>query len=90
LVADHEVDLAIDPPPDLVVKVDITHTDMQKNGFIAKLGVPEFWRFNGREWTILSLVDGHYSRFSSNEVRARSLSSLFIESLGTPLNREPP
>jgi hypothetical protein len=22
--------------------------------------VPEFWRFNGREWTILSLVDGQY------------------------------
>jgi Uma2 family endonuclease len=60
LVADHEVDLAIDPPPDLVVEVDITHTDIQKNGLYAKLGVPEFWRFNGREWTILSLVDGHY------------------------------
>jgi Uma2 family endonuclease len=60
LVADHEVDLAIDPPPDLVVEVDITHTDIQKNALYAGLGVPEFWRFNGREWTILRLVDGQY------------------------------
>lgn len=59
-VADHEVDLAIDPPPDLVVEVDITHTDIQKNSLYASLGVPEFWRFNGREWTILQLVERRY------------------------------
>ncbi|NMF83852.1 Uma2 family endonuclease [Nodosilinea sp. P-1105] len=59
-VADHEVDLAVDPPPDLVVEVDITHTDIQKNDLYASLGVPEFWRFNGREWTILQLVAGQY------------------------------
>ncbi len=62
LVADHEVDLAIDPPPDLVVEVDITHTDIQKNNLYASLGVPEFWRFNGREWTILQLVEGRYEQ----------------------------
>ncbi len=60
LVADHEVDLAVDPPPDLVVEVDITHTDIQKNDLYASLGVPEFWRFNGRQWTILQLVEGRY------------------------------
>ncbi len=60
LVANHEVDLAVDPPPDLVVEVDITHTDIQKNDLYASLGVPEFWRFNGREWTILQLVAGQY------------------------------
>jgi Uma2 family endonuclease len=60
LVADHEVDLAVDPPPDLVVEVDITHTDIQKNDLYASLGVPEFWRFNGRQWTILRLVEGRY------------------------------
>lgn len=62
LVADHEVDLALDPPPDLVVEVDITHTDIQKNNLYASLGVPEFWRFNGREWTILQLVEGRYEQ----------------------------
>ena len=60
LVADHEVDLATDPPPDLVVEVDITHTDIAKDALYASLGVPEFWRFNGQVWRILSLVDGAY------------------------------
>lgn len=60
LVADHEVDLAIDPPPDLVVEVDITHTNIQKNDLYASLDVPEFWRFNGREWRIFRLVNGQY------------------------------
>ncbi len=60
LVADHTVDLAKDPPPDLVIEVDITNTDIRKNLLYASLGVPEFWRFSGREWKILCLEDGAY------------------------------
>ena len=60
LVADRPVNLNIDPAPDLVVEVDITHTDLNKNTLYASMGVPEFWRFNGRVWRILQLVDGAY------------------------------
>ncbi len=60
LVADHEVNLNVDPAPDLVVEVDITHTDLNKNALYASMGVSEFWRFNGRVWQILQLVDGVY------------------------------
>ncbi len=60
LVADHEINLDQDPAPDLVVEVDITHTDINKNHLSASLGVAEFWRFTGREWTILCLVEGSY------------------------------
>lgn len=60
LVADHTVNLDVDPAPDLIVEVDITNTDLNKNLLYAGLGVPEFWRFNGREWRILCLVDGAY------------------------------
>ncbi len=49
-----------DPPPDLVVAVDITHTDIAKNQFYASLGVLEFWRFNGRVWRVYVLQDGAY------------------------------
>lgn len=41
------MDLSIDPSPDLVIEVDITHTDLNKNALYAMLGVPEFWRYNG-------------------------------------------
>jgi Uma2 family endonuclease len=60
LVADHEIDLNSDPAPDLVVEVDITHTDLNKNSLYASLGVREFWRFNGQTWQILELVEGDY------------------------------
>jgi Uma2 family endonuclease len=73
LVADHEIDLDRDPAPDLVVEVDITHTDINKNRLYASMGVPEFWRFNGRVWKILCLVDGVYVE------RDRSPTFPFIE-----------
>ncbi len=60
LVADHEINLEVDPAPDLVVEVDITRTDINKNRLYASMGVPEFWRFNGQEWKILTLADGEY------------------------------
>ncbi|MGB3311512.1 MAG: Uma2 family endonuclease [Nodosilinea sp.] len=55
LVAGRAIDLAVDPPPDLVVEVDINHTDIDKNALYAAMGVPEFWRFNGRVWRIYQL-----------------------------------
>ena len=60
IVKGRNVDFTQAPPPDLVVEVDITHTDIQKNKFYASLGVPEFWRFNGKVWRIYQLQDGVY------------------------------
>jgi Uma2 family endonuclease len=54
------VDFAKDPPPDLVVEVDITHTDIAKNQFYARLGVPEFWRFDGKVLRIYQLQAAQY------------------------------
>jgi Uma2 family endonuclease len=60
LVKGRNIDFAQDPPPDLVVEVDITHTDIQKNQFYARIGVPEFWRFNGKVWRIYQLQERIY------------------------------
>lgn len=54
-VAGRKINLVIDPPPDLVLEVDITHSDVDKNQLYAALGVPEFWRYDGREWRIYQL-----------------------------------
>lgn len=54
------VDLATDPPPDLVVEVDITHSDINKTSLYAEMGVPEFWRYNGKQLTIYELHNGQY------------------------------
>lgn len=60
LVRGKIVDLAQDPPPDLVVEVDITHSDIDKNALYAELGVPEFWRYNGKILTLYRLEDDRY------------------------------
>ncbi|MEM6351503.1 MAG: Uma2 family endonuclease [Cyanobacteria bacterium P01_D01_bin.14] len=60
LVVGRDVNLAQDPPPDLVVEVDITHTDIDKLRLYADMGVPELWRYNGEIWRIYQLESGDY------------------------------
>ena len=59
-VAGRTVNLQNDPPPDLIVEIDITHTDMDKNRLYAAMGVPEFWRFNGHRLRIYQLQADQY------------------------------
>lgn len=59
LVRGRTVNLNFDPPPDLVVEVDITHTDINKNALYAALGIPEFWRYDG-VLKIYQLRSGEY------------------------------
>jgi Uma2 family endonuclease len=59
-VAGKKVDLKQDPPPDLVVEVDITHSDIDKPALYASMGVPEFWRYNGQVWRIYQLQGQQY------------------------------
>jgi Uma2 family endonuclease len=66
LVAGRKVDLATDPPPDLVVEVDITHSDINKPALYASMGVPEFWRYNGREWSIYQLQADRYTEVANS------------------------
>lgn len=60
LVAGRKVNLKKDPPPDLVVEIDITHTDIDKNRLYAAMGVPEFWRFDGHHLRIYQLQNRQY------------------------------
>jgi Uma2 family endonuclease len=59
-VAGKTIDFTQDPPPDLVVEVDITHSDIDKNRLYASMGVPEFWRYNGQELKIYRLEQNIY------------------------------
>lgn len=66
LVAGRQVKLATDPPPDLVVEIDTTHTDIDKLRLYASMGVPEFWRFNGQVWRIYQLHAGQYQEVDAS------------------------
>jgi Uma2 family endonuclease len=66
LVRGKTVDLATDPPPDLIVEVDITHTDINKNLLYAEMGIPEFWRYDGQQLKIYELHDGKYEEVETS------------------------
>lgn len=61
-----------DPPPELVVEIDITHRSIQRQPIYAALGVPEIWRWDGTRLTCLILRAGAY------RVASRSLSFPFF------------
>ncbi len=55
-----DLDFTVDPPPDVVVEVDILHDSRDNHLIYAALGVPEIWRYNGWKATILHLQENDY------------------------------
>src|SRR4051812_48635155 len=41
------IDLRRDPPPDLVIEVDVTSSSLDRMGIYAALGIAEVWRLDG-------------------------------------------
>ncbi len=56
-----EIDLSKDPPPELVVEIDITHGSLPKFPIFADLGIEEIWRFNGEEVKFYRLLNQEYA-----------------------------
>jgi Uma2 family endonuclease len=52
------VDLRKDPPPDLALEVDVTHSSLDRLSIYAALGVPEVWRFDGQALAVHLLGTG--------------------------------
>ncbi|WP_271251995.1 Uma2 family endonuclease [Pseudanabaena sp. Chao 1811] len=55
-----QIDLQIDPPPDLAIEIDITSSSLNRFAIYAQLGVPEVWRYDGQAITIHHLVGDRY------------------------------
>ena len=53
------IDLKADPPPDLVIEIDITHPSLNKLPIFAGLSIPEIWRYCKGQLVILGLEDGN-------------------------------
>jgi len=54
------LDLTADPPPDLVLEIDITHPSLDKLSIFAAVGVPEVWRYDGERVRMLALAGDSY------------------------------
>jgi Uma2 family endonuclease len=57
-----DLDLAFDPPPDLVIESDYTNSSLDKFPIYVGLGVPEIWRTIGLQVRIWVLVGEHYEK----------------------------
>ena len=62
------IDLSVDPPPDLVLEIDISNHSLNKLPLYASLKIPEIWRYNGKELMVFHLQGDN----SSYEKRASS------------------
>jgi len=54
------VDLATDPPPDIVIVIEITNPSISKLALFAEFGVPEVWRYDGSRLEISQLRGSRY------------------------------
>jgi len=66
LRAKEKVDLRSDPPPDLVIEVEITSSAIKKMKLFAAMGVPEVWRHNGKHLDMFRLIEGKYESIDSS------------------------
>lgn len=60
------IDLGVDPPPDLVIEIDITNPSLDKFPIFAQVGVPEVWRFDGSRLAIYELAGDEYPERSAS------------------------
>jgi Uma2 family endonuclease len=79
-----EIELAVDPPPDLVIEIDITSLSLDKFPLFAALGIPEVWRYDGARVSVFTLKDGEYSKQEESrglpQVTATALTNFVQES----------
>jgi Uma2 family endonuclease len=62
-----DIDLAVDPPPDLLIEIDITSSSLNRFPIFASIGAAEVWRYDGQVLTIFKLEDGAYQARQASE-----------------------
>jgi Uma2 family endonuclease len=61
-----QLNLPADPPPDLVIEIDVTHHSLNKLPLFAAFGIPEVWRFDGQQIEIYVLSGDQYLRSNTS------------------------
>lgn len=66
IIGQRTIKLGVDPPPDVVVEIDMTHESLDKFNIYAALGVPEIWRYDGERTEFYQLVESNYQEIQSS------------------------
>jgi Uma2 family endonuclease len=63
-----EIDMMVDPPPDLIIEVDISRSSLNKFGIYRALAIPEVWRYDGETLRLYVLHDEGYTEVPHSTV----------------------
>lgn len=81
-VRGRDVDPTVDPPPDLVIEIDISRSSLPRFPIFAAFGVPEVWRYDGERVSIWRLAEGRYVEAGRSEALApltAAMATRFLE-----------
>ena len=82
-----DIDLQVDPPPDVAIEIDLRRSHLDKLGIYAVLKIPEVWSHDGKH-IVIHLLQGSGEFVESDTSRAfpdlplREL-EIFLERIGT-------
>lgn len=76
-----EIDLSIDPPPDLALEIEISRSVLDRIGIYQAMGVPELWRFEGSRLRIHVLKQGGYEEVEKSQAFPTVPMTLFTEAI---------
>ncbi len=68
VIGKERIDLRSDPPPDIVVEIDVSHESTRKLAIYAAMGVPEVWRYDGKRAYIYKLAGPEYVAVDASQV----------------------
>jgi len=66
VIGKRTIDLEIDPPPDIVVEIDITNESLSKFPIYGALSVPEIWRYDSKIVYFYELVKDRYREITES------------------------
>jgi Uma2 family endonuclease len=62
------LDVSIDPPPDLVLEIDVTNRSLDKLPIYAAIGVLEIWRFDLERLIVYRLAGSRYQEIATSQI----------------------
>ena len=81
IIGKRTIDLESDPPPDIVVEIDITNESLSQFPVYAALRVPEIWHYDGETLRFYELIENSYREVPESRFFPGLKPSLLAEAL---------
>lgn len=86
LDSDRDFDPEVDPPPDLVIEIDVSRSSIPKLELFAALQVPEVWLWDGEQVSFFHLRDVEYVSSHHSRLISELTSAIVTEFILSSMN----